>query len=226
MGIFTIQNPMGWEDQIIQTFIHMAYDPLFVYAMVVFLMFASSFGLPLPEEVTIIGASLTAYIASHPGKYPPPPGETYGVSPYGLATVCLLSVFVSDYFIYWIGAYFGDRLARHPRWGKTFKSKSFQKVKKWIHDYGTMAPCIFRFTPGLRFPGHLMCGAIGLPPWKFAMVVGLAALFTVPTQVLLISAYGEMILSLISKVKLTFIALGVLIFIASFLFLKKRKQKQ
>ena len=57
---------MGWEDQMAQWFTHMAYEPMSVYLMVVFLMFASSFGFPLPEEVTIISSSLTAYIATHP----------------------------------------------------------------------------------------------------------------------------------------------------------------
>ena len=215
---------MGWEDQIAQWFTHMAYEPMSVYTMVVALMFASSFGLPLPEEVTIISASLTAYIATHPEKYPPVE-DIAGVNPYTLASVCLLSVFTSDYLIYWIGSHFGDRLEHHPRWGQYLKGKTFKKVQKWIHDYGTLAPCIFRFTPGLRFPGHLMCGAIQFPHWKFATIVGLAALLTVPTQVLLISAHGEVILNLLGKIKLTVIALGLLVLIVSIVFFKRRGKK-
>ena len=215
---------MGWEDQIAQWFIHMAYEPMSVYTMVVVLMFASSFGLPLPEEVTIISSSLTAYIATHPEKYPPSGEGLVGVNPYTLAGVCLLSVFTSDYLIYWIGSHFGDRLERHPRWGRYFKGKSFKRVQKWIHDYGTLAPCIFRFTPGLRFPGHLMCGAIQFPRWKFATLVGVAAFLTVPTQVLLISAYGEVILNLLGKIKLTVIILGVLALIVSIIFFRRRRK--
>lgn len=202
---------MGFEEQISMLFIHFAYQPTLVYTLVVGLMFASSFGLPLPEEVTIISASLTAFMATHPGKYPPPHVEAVGVNPYTLALVCLFSVFISDYLIYWIGAFFGDRLMRHPRWKKNFQGKSFKRVQKWIHEYGTLAPCIFRFTPGLRFPGHMMCGAIGLPRWKFILVVGIAAALTVPTQVILISYYGEVILNLLSKIKLVAIAAGFLI---------------
>ncbi len=215
---------MGFEDQIASWFLQIAYQPYLVYGLVVGLMFASSFGLPLPEEVTIISASLTAFMATHPESYPPPTPGAPGVNPYTLALICLLAVFISDYLIYWIGSYFGDKLLRHPRWNKKLQGKSFQRVQKWIHEYGTLAPCIFRFTPGLRFPGHMMCGAIGLPRWKFILVVGLAAAVTVPTQVILISVYGKLILSVLSKVKLVVIGLAI---VASLIFvLMKWRKKQ
>ena len=216
---------LGIEDQIAEWFVQLAYQPYLVYALVVGLMFASSFGFPLPEEVTIVSASLTAFMANHPTRYPPPYEGAIGVNSITLALICVLSVFISDYVIYWIGSYFGDKLIRHPRWKKKFEGKSFQRVQKWIHDYGTLAPCIFRFTPGLRFPGHMMCGAIGLPRWKFILVVGLAAAITVPTQVILISIYGEVILNLLSKIKLIAIA-GAVIATLVFVFMKWRSSRK
>jgi membrane protein DedA with SNARE-associated domain len=215
---------MGFEQQIADWFLQIAYEPLLVYSLVVGLMFASSFGLPLPEEVTIISASLTAFMATHPEKYPPPSADAVGVNPYTLAIICLISVFVSDYFIYWIGQFFGDRLMRHPRWKKHFEGKSFMRVQKWIHEYGTLAPFIFRFTPGLRFPGHMMCGAIGLPRWKFIVVVGIAALITIPTQVLLISHYGELVLQILGQVKVVAIVAAVVLTIV-FVVTKWRTRK-
>lgn len=216
---------MGFEDQIADWFLTVAYQPGLVYGLVVGLMFASSFGLPLPEEVTIISASLTAFMATHPSVYPPPSPDAIGVNPYTLAGICLTAVFMSDYLIYWIGAYFGDKLMRHPRWKRKFESKSFKKVKKWIHEYGTLAPFIFRFTPGLRFPGHMMCGAIGLPRWKFVAVVGVAALITVPTQVLLISYYGEVILHILSQIKTGMIGISVAILFGYIIYRWKFKKK-
>lgn len=214
----------GFEDLIAEWFVHFAYQPNLVYLLVIVLMFASSFGLPLPEEVTIISASLTAYMATHPNKYPPPEPGADGVNPYTLAIICVLAVFVSDYVIYWIGSYFGDKLLKHPRYGKHLEGKSFKRVQRWIHDYGTLAPCIFRFTPGLRFPGHMMCGAIGLPRWKFVIVVGIAAAITVPTQVILIALYGEVILDFLGQLKI-----GVLGFASiaalGFVIYKWRKKK-
>jgi membrane protein DedA with SNARE-associated domain len=215
---------VGFEDQVSQWFMHFAYQPSLVYLMVVALMFASSFGLPLPEEFTIISASLTAYMATHPLAYPPPTPQSIGVNPYTLAIVCLLAVVISDYVIYWIGTFFGEKLLKHPRWSKKINGKSFQRVQKWIHEYGTLAPCIFRFTPGLRFPGHMMCGVIGIPRWKFLVVVSTAASLTIPTQVLLISHYGEVILQILSKIKI-FVLFGGLFAGTLYIFYKWRKNK-
>jgi membrane protein DedA with SNARE-associated domain len=217
---------MGIEDQIAAWFLQIAYQPYLVYALVIGLMFASSFGLPLPEEVTIIGASMTAFMATHPHKYPPPSPDAVGVNPYTLAVLCTVAVFLSDYLIYWIGSYFGDKLVRHPRWQKHFEGKSFKRVQRWIHEYGTLAPFIFRFTPGLRFPGHMMCGAIGLPRWKFVLVVGLAALITIPPQVILISIYGEVILSILDKVKIVAIVAALIGFVVFAVTKMRRRKKQ
>ncbi len=104
------------------------------------------------------------------------------------------------------------------------KAKSFLRVQKWIHEYGTLAPCIFRFTPGLRFPGHMMCGVIGLPRWKFCLVVGIAACLTVPTQVLLISHYGEVILDILGQIK-SVVIIGALVALVGFIIYRWRKNK-
>lgn len=210
---------MGFEDQIAAWFLEIAYQPWLVYCLVIGLMFASSFGLPLPEEVTIISASLTAFMATHPEIYPPPTPGAKGVDPYTLAAICAFSVFISDYVIYWIGTFFGDRLMKHKKWKERFEGKTFKRVQRWIQRYGTLAPFIFRFTPGLRFPGHMMCGAIGLPRWKFILVVGVAALITVPTQVILISFYGEVILGILSRVK-TVIIISSTTFLVGYLIYK------
>ena len=207
---------MGFEDQLSQWFLAYAYEPAWVYSLVVVIMFASSFGLPLPEEVILVSAGLAGYMASHPAIYPPPYPGAQGVEPVTLAIICLLAVFISDYLIYWIGSYFGYKLLNHPKWGKRFRGKTFQRVQKWIHDYGIFAPFIFRFTPGLRFPGHMMCGAIGLSRWKFICIDGMAALLTVPTQIILISIYGEVILKYINRGKyflLGAVVIGALVII-------------
>ena len=217
---------MGFEDQIAAWFLQIAYQPWLVYCLVIGLMFASSFGLPLPEEVTIISASLTAFMATHPDIYPPPEPGAKGVEPFTLAAICAFSVFISDYVIYWIGAFFGDRLMKHPKWKERFEGKTFKRVQRWIQKYGTLAPFIFRFTPGLRFPGHMMCGAIGLPRWKFIIVVGTAALITVPTQVILISLYGEVILGVLSKVKTGIVGISLVVVLGYIIYKWKFKDRE
>ena len=49
---------------------------------------------------------------------------------------------------------------------------------------------------------------MGVPLWKFVLIDGAAALISVPTQVLLVAYYGEVILSKIKEFK---IAVGIII---------------
>jgi membrane protein DedA with SNARE-associated domain len=47
----------------------------------------------------------------------------------------------------------------------------------------------------------LSCGLLGLPLWKFILVDGLAALFSVPTQVYIFGTYGGVMLEKVAKFK-------------------------
>ena len=89
--------------------------------------------------------------------------------------------------------------------------KTYITIQKWFDKYGVWCCGIFRFTPGLRFPGHLSCGILGIPIWKFVVIDLIAALVSVPTQVWLVATYGKEILAHLKEYKL--ILFGV-IFVA------------
>jgi membrane protein DedA with SNARE-associated domain len=94
------------EDAIWTFFSSYAYEPMIIYSAVVVIMFASSFGLPVPEEVTLISSGLIAYMAMNPDQYPPPTPDAEGVNVYVLATVCFVAVLFSDVVIYLLGRFF------------------------------------------------------------------------------------------------------------------------
>ncbi len=100
------------------------------------------------------------------------------------------------------------------------------RIESWTHKYGAYACGIFRFTPGIRFPGHLACGMLKFPMWKFAVIDGVAALISVPTQILLLAHYGETILKFLKQFKLVVLAI-LLVVLLVFLykkFMAKRPQ--
>jgi membrane protein DedA with SNARE-associated domain len=211
---------------LLQWFSAYAYEPWLVYLAVVFLLTASSFGLPIPEEVTLISVGLLAYLASHPEKFPPPEPGAQPVSVYGLMLVCFLSVFLSDALVFFIGKYGGNKLKKRPSWKKFFRSRAFRKAEVWTKHYGAIMSGVFRFTPGLRFPGHMICGMMGLPFWKFTLVDGTAALLSVPTQVWFVANYGEEILGVIKQFKLTvlsILAIGLVVYFARRFYLARGK---
>lgn len=191
-----------------------AYQPQWIYFFLVMMMLLSAVGLPFPEEVTLVSVGILAYIGSHPDIYPPPyPGAPYA-HPTTLAIVAFFAVFGSDLLIYFIGRFFGPKVFEWGPVKKIISPDSRLKIEKWTHKYGALACGIFRFTPGIRFPGHLACGMVKFPVWKFMLVDGIAALISVPTQVLLFAHYGEHIYGAFKKFKyfIFFVLLCLIIF--------------
>jgi membrane protein DedA with SNARE-associated domain len=204
------------EAGLIQFFAQYAYEPAYVYTFITCFMFASSFGLPIPEELTLISAGLVAYMAHHPSEFPPPYPGAQGVNTVTLALVCFLAVLMSDMLVYLLGKVFGGRIIKTRFFQKQVAGQGFDRINSWFQKYGGWACGIFRFTPGLRFPGHLSCGLLGIPIWKFMAVDGLAALISVPTQVWIVATYGGEVMKHLKEFKLiiaSVLALAFLIWI-------------
>lgn len=196
-----------------------AYEPTYVYGFITLFMFASSFGLPVPEELVLVTAGLVAYMAHSPELFPPPYPGAEGVNVVTLMVVCFCAVFLSDLIVYLIGKFFGGRIIKTKFFQKQVAGKGFDTINSWFQKYGGWACGIFRFTPGLRFPGHMSCGLLGIPLWKFVMIDGLAALVSVPTQVYFVATYGEIILAKIAEFKMV---VGVILAVVLVLWLIRK----
>lgn len=200
-----------------------AYQPGIVYAALVGMMLLSSVGFPLPEEVTLISVGILAFMGAHPQHFPPPYPDAPVVSVHMASIIAFTAVVCSDFLIYVIGRVFGRKLLYHPRVHRFFPEHLMQKVEAWTHKYGAYACGIFRFTPGLRFPGHLACGMMQYPAWKFIVIDGVAALISVPTQIYLLAQYGEPILNKLRQFKM--VLLVVLALVAVYFLIKKVRQR-
>lgn len=193
-----------------------AYQPEIVYLFVVLMMTSSSFGLPIPEEVTIITVSLLAFMGAHPELFPPPEGAHAVVNKYVAAAVVLFAAIGSDFIVYGLGRLFGKQLRRYERGRKWLESDKVNKARAWMENYGLWAVFFFRFTPGLRFPAHFTCGLMRLPIPKFLLVDGAAATISIPTQIILIATYGETILEILHRFK-TFFAVAIVLVALTYL---------
>jgi membrane protein DedA with SNARE-associated domain len=210
-------------DALLAFFSQYAYQPMFVYGFIVCFMLASSFGFPVPEELVLISAGLVAYMSHNPAEFPPPYPGAQGVEIVTLCIVCFLAVLGSDCLVYFIGKFFGARIIKTKFFQKQVAGEGFNKINSFFQKYGGLACGIFRFTPGLRFPGHLSCGLLGIPVWKFLLIDAIVAALSVPTQVYFVATYGKVILDHLAEFKLY--VLGVvavigLIWLARRLYLK------
>ncbi|MBK9321703.1 MAG: DedA family protein [Bdellovibrionaceae bacterium] len=176
------------------------------------MMFLSSVGLPLPEEVTLVSIGVLAFMGANPQHFPPPYAGAPVVNMHTAALVASLSVFLSDFLIYTIGLRWGRRLLESRLMRKVISPEMMGRVETWTKKYGAYACGIFRFTPGIRFPGHLACGMMHFPAWKFALIDGIAVLISVPTQIYLLAIYGDPIIRRLHQFKIVlFSIIGILL---------------
>lgn len=179
-----------------------AYEPTWIYTFLIVMMLLSAVGLPFPEEATLVSVGLLAYMGTNPDIYPPPfPGAPH-VHPKTAAIVAFVAVFLSDFLIYAIGRMYGRKIFDWKPVKSVLSEDNRKRIEEWTHKYGAYACGIFRFTPGIRFPGHLACGMLRFPAWKFALIDGIAALVSVPTQILLLAYKGDTILKFLRQFKI------------------------
>jgi membrane protein DedA with SNARE-associated domain len=178
-----------------------AYQPHIVYLATFGVMIASGFGFPVPEEVTIVSVGLLTYIGANPDQFPPPYAHAPVVHGYEAAAVTLMAVLFADILVFTLGRLFGRKVLVYPRFQSVFTEERLAQINGWVKKYGVYAVFIFRFTPGIRFPAHVILGMSKLQTWQFALVDGLAAMISVPTQILLIYHFGEPILHVLHEFK-------------------------
>ncbi len=214
---------MGFsEAEILNFFTQYAYQAWLIYLGIFLFMLASGFGFPIPEEVTLISAGLVCYVASRPDLYPPPYVGAVPVNPYVTAGVAFFSVVFADCLVFFLGKFFGGKILRASFMAR-YRGR-FDKVGEWTKKYGMWAAGAFRFTPGLRFPGHFACGMMGMAVSKFVLVDSIAAAISVPTQVLLVAFYGEHILIYFKQFKIVLaglVGLAVLYYVARWLWRRR-----
>jgi len=190
------------QEPIFQWLSQYAYEPHMVYLMVFAVMLASGFGLPIPEEVTVISVGLLSYIGAHPSEFPPPYHNAPVVHGYEAAMVTLIAVVAVDCVVFTLGRVFGRKILVMPRFKSIFTEQRLAKINGWVQKHGLYAVFVFRFTAGLRFPAHIILGMSRIHAWQFALVDGIAACISIPTQILLIYHFGEPILQVFHEFKL------------------------
>ncbi len=124
------------EAGLINFFAPFAYEPTQVYIFVCCFMLAASFGLPIPEELTLISVGLVANMAQHPDLYPPPYPGAEGVNTITLCFVSFFAVIFSDLIVFLIGKIFGAKIIKTKFFQKQFAGAGFDKINTWFQKFG------------------------------------------------------------------------------------------
>ncbi len=138
-------------------------------------------GLPLPEEVTLIGCGLL--VAQ---------GHVDFVS---ITLLCSSAILLGDSIPFLIGRRWG-LAALKTRWvARVLHPERFAQLERKFADNGNLSVFTCRFLPGLRIPGYFVAGTLGMSYTRFLVLDSLGVLVSVPTSIwvamLFFKKFGE-----------------------------------
>ncbi len=142
------------------------------YIAVFVMLLICGFGVPVPEDVTLVTGGVIAGLGF--------------ANEHNMVLVGLAGVLTGDGLIFFLGRTFGDGITRLPLLRRVLTPERFAQAQEKFARYGKWVMFVARFLPGLRTPVFLtagMTGRVGAPTWF--LMDGVAALISVPLWVYL-----------------------------------------
>jgi len=154
-------------------------------------------GLPLPEEVTLIGAGI---LVSQ--------GRVDFVL---ISATCSVAILLGDMSPFFLGHHFGESVLRIPLIAKMLHPERFARVEKRFLDHGNWATFLCRFLPGIRIPGYFVAGTVGMKFWRFLVLDSLGVLISVPVSIHIGRLFGDQMDRLKTTMQSLHLVLGFLV---------------
>lgn len=146
------------------------------YAAVFFVLVACGFGVPIPEDITLVAGGVIS-------------GLGYA-NVHIMVVVGMLGVLVGDGLMFTAGRVFGHKILKVRFIARVMTPKRYAQVQEKFDKYGNRVLFVARFLPGLRTPIYITAGISRKVSYlRFLLMDGLAALISVPVWIYL-GAYG------------------------------------
>lgn len=142
------------------------------YAAVFFVLVICGFGVPIPEDLTLVTGGVISglgYTNSH-----------------WMVVVGMLGVLAGDGFMFVAGRVWGQKILKFKPIARVMTPKRYAQVQEKFDKYGNWVLFVARFLPGLRTPIYMTAGiSRKVSVLRFILMDGLAALISVPLWVYL-----------------------------------------
>jgi len=139
----------------------------FGYVAVFGVLLLCGFGLPIPEDISIIAGGIISGM-----------GFT---NVHIMLLICLSGVIIGDSIIYQLGKILGERVFQKKFAKRVISQSWYHRIHKSFEKNGIMVLFAARFMPGLRTPIFLTAGITKFVGFgKFLLIDGIAALISVP----------------------------------------------
>lgn len=187
------------------------------YAAVFLVLVACGFGVPIPEDVTLVTGGVIAGLGH--------------ANVHTMFVVGMAGVLVGDGLMFTAGRIFGHRILKFRLIQRVMTPKRYAQVQDKFDKYGSRLLFIARFLPGLRTPIYITAGISGkVSVPKFLLMDGLAAMISVPVWVYLGEYGAENIDWLMHKVHqfqaVVYIVIGIGVLALLYYWWKKRQRAQ
>lgn len=184
---------------------------LVAYLLVSAILLGSAFGLPVPEDLSLIIAGIL--VASENAEL------------WIMALTCYLGIIAGDLIIYRLGWMTGPRILR-KRWVKRYMTASkLQALRANLERRTFVTIFIARHLFYLRTITFLVCGAVRVSFTRFLIADAIAALITTPLMLgigYLFGQHYDHILAIIKQIKIFLVLGGV--GVAIYLYFRFRKK--
>ena len=142
------------------------------YAAVFSVLLLCGFGLPIPEDVTLVAGGVIAGIGA--------------ANVHLMFLVSMVGVLMGDSAMFFLGRLLGERAMKTTLAKKVLPEARYLKVQELFERYGRWVLFVGRFMPGLRAAIFLTAGISRKVTFlRFFLTDGLAALISVPIWVYL-----------------------------------------
>ena len=219
-GFASKSEPGAVLEHIVNDFLFHFYGPA-GYVGVFVLLVACGLGVPMPEDIALIGGGILAGIG-------PPRGVG---SVYVMMLVGLAGILVGDSIIFKAGRDQGDALL-DTRFGKHIPRERVAEVRELFVKHGAKFIMVARFIPGVRAVTYFVAGSSKLPYYVFVLFDGLAAVLSAPAWVYLgfwvrrHHAMRNQILAWAHKFQIGLLSVMVVgVLIGLFIYFRKRKAR-
>ncbi|MCL6064996.1 DedA family protein [Neisseria meningitidis] len=187
------------------------------YAAVFFVLVICGFGVPIPEDLTLVTGGVIS-------------GMGY-TNPHIMFAVGMLGVLVGDGIMFAAGRIWGQKILRFKPIARIMTPKRYEQVQEKFDKYGNWVLFVARFLPGLRTAVFVTAGISRKVSYlRFIIMDGLAALISVPIWIYL-GEYGAhnidwLMAKMHSLQSGIFVILGIGAVVVAWIWWKKRQRIQ
>jgi membrane protein DedA with SNARE-associated domain len=134
-------------------------------------LIAGGVGLPIPEDITLIGAGVLA--------------EQHVLRLRDAIAVGLVGVMAADWIVYLLGRRYGAGIVGRPWIARVLGANRVEAVRGAVLRHGARAVFLARFMFGFRIATFLSAGTFGVSAPRFALAEAASAAIFVPAMVTL-----------------------------------------